>query len=146
MADVHTKEQRSRNMAAIKGRGNETTEQAMVHALRSKRITGWRRHQRKLPGTPDFVFIREKTVVFVDGCFWHGCKKCYVQPKTNSSFWKNKIEKNRSRDVRINRQLRRMGWHSIRVWEHRLKNNPNLVAESIGKRLNNYGTRYKKNS
>jgi DNA mismatch endonuclease (patch repair protein) len=111
---------RSRIMRAIKGRGNRSTELEMVALLRSGSIRGWRRHAR-LPGTPDFVFRRERLALFVDGCFWHACPRCYKRPTSNRVFWDEKAERNRVRDRAVVAELRSLGWRVIRVWEHQLK-------------------------
>ena len=66
----------------------------------------------------DLVFRRHKLIVFVDGCFWHGCPWHFKVPKTNSAWWKEKTERNRRRDLKKTRQLRRMGWTVMRIWEH----------------------------
>ena len=79
MADIWNKRKRSEVMALIRLRGNKATELRLVSIFRLHRITGWRRRQ-KLTGKPDFVFRKERVCVFVDGCFWHGCKKCYRRP------------------------------------------------------------------
>jgi DNA mismatch endonuclease (patch repair protein) len=78
---------------------------------------------------PDFVFPRLHVAVFVDGCFWHGCPKHATWPRTRAKFWKTKIEGNRVRDHQVDRQLRRLGWKVVRVWEHELKqkNRPMLL-------------------
>lgn len=106
-------------MSRIKSRGNETTEQRMVHAFRQAGITGWRRHQ-PIRGNPDFVFRPERVAVFVDGCFWHGCERCTRLPKSNVEYWKAKIGRNVARDKRNTRELREKGWRVVRVWEHAL--------------------------
>ncbi|RCV86923.1 very short patch repair endonuclease [Billgrantia montanilacus] len=66
----------------------------------------------------DIVFTRQRLVVFVDGCFWHGCPLHGTWPKNNAEFWRNKIETNRQRDSDTNRRLTTLGWHVLRVWEH----------------------------
>ena len=78
---------------------------------------------KKLPGTPDIVLRKYRTVIFVNGCFWHGHEGCkyYVLPKTNTEFWKEKIERNKERDLKERMQLRNMGWHVILLWECQLK-------------------------
>lgn len=91
MADIHTKEQRSKNMAAIKGKNNKSTEIALIKLFRINKITGWRRHIARLPGTPDFVFLKHKIAIFVDGCFWHNCPKCIVKPKQIENFGRKKF-------------------------------------------------------
>ena len=120
MADVHTKRIRSKNMAAIKSKGNKTTEKKFEYLLKNAGITGWRRNY-KIIGTPDFVFPRKKLALFIDGCFWHGCRKCYISPKSNKKFWKNKIKDNINHDKRVNRQLKDSGWKVVRIKEHALK-------------------------
>src|SRR5437879_2804676 len=97
MADVFTKLKRSQVMAAIHSRGNKATELKLASILRAAGITGWRRHQ-PLPGCPDFIFRRQRVAVFVDGCFWHGCRWHCRMPKTRIDFWKQKIARNKKRD------------------------------------------------
>lgn len=107
---------RSRTMAAIRGKGNRTTELRLAAALRFFRFRGWRRHL-PLPGRPDFAWPALKVALFVDGCFWHGCPRCYKAPKHNAAFWQEKLEGNRRRDRRVTRELRARGWQVLRVWE-----------------------------
>lgn len=118
--DWLSREQRSRNMASIRAKGNATTEKAFVRLLRTAKITGWRRHA-DLPGKPDFVFPSRRTAVFIDGCFWHGCPRCYRLPEDNRKYWKAKVLSNRRRDLRRNRELRSLEWNVLRIWEHSLK-------------------------
>ena len=120
MADVFTKAKRSEVMSRIRGRGNERTELAMVRLLRANKITCWRRHA-KLPGRPDFVFRAKRVAVFVDGCFWHGCPRCFRLPENNRMFWSRKIAANRERDKTVSAELRRAGWCVLRIWEHSLR-------------------------
>lgn len=120
MPDWLTREQRSRNMSSIRSKGNATTEGAFLELLRKARITGWRRHQN-LPGKPDFIFRDKKLAVFIDGCFWHGCPRCYRLPVDNRPYWKKKVETNRQRDRRRTRDLRSLNWQVLRFWEHSLK-------------------------
>lgn len=121
MADVFSREKRSAVMSAIRSSGNKTTELRLVRSMRLAGITGWRRGSR-LEGRPDFVFPSEKLAVFVDGCFWHGCSRCYSRPKTNQAFWDDKIRNNRARDSRVDRKLKHLGWRVLRLWEHELRN------------------------
>lgn len=120
MADIFTKGKRSAIMARIRAKGNRSTELQFLTLLRTQRITGWRRHL-PLPGRPDFAFPKLRLAVFLDGCFWHGCPAHGVQPKTNSTFWRTKIVKNRARDFAVARQLRASGWRVVRFWEHELR-------------------------
>lgn len=78
---------------------------------------------------PDFTFRRERVVVFVDGCFWHGCPKCYKRPGSNQEFWDNKIAANRKRDRLVSRELKLLGWHVVRVWQHQLVQPLRIVAK-----------------
>jgi DNA mismatch endonuclease (patch repair protein) len=107
-------------MSRIRGAGNKETELRMVRLLRANRITGWRRGW-PLYGRPDFVFPAARLAVFVDGCFWHGCPKHYTQPANNRVFWQRKLEANRARDRQVNRELKRLGWRVLRIWEHDLR-------------------------
>lgn len=120
-------------MAAVKSRGNKTTEQKLLVLLRENKITGWRRHYKKLAGTPDFAFPKRKVAVFVDGCFWHGCE-CSSIPKTNRKFWKEKINGNIKRDKLVVSLLRKKGWFPIRIKEHEFKNNkiPTNLLNRLG--------------
>jgi len=120
MADWLSREQRSRNMTSIRSKGNATTELAFLRLLRNARISGWRRHLN-LPGKPDFVFRSRRLAVFIDGCFWHGCPRCYRLPEGNRPYWKAKVLSNRRRDRRRARELRSLNWRVLRVWEHSLK-------------------------
>jgi DNA mismatch endonuclease (patch repair protein) len=92
----------------------------MIKLFREYRITGWRRHL-PLPGKPDFCFVRQKVAVFVDGCFWHGCPKCYIRPKSNQRFWDEKRHANMARDRKVCRELKSLGFRVIRLYEHQLK-------------------------
>ena len=118
---------RSEIMSRIRGRGNSSTEQRMISFFREKGISGWRRHRTILaPGgglryiRPDFIFPKERLVVLVDGCFWHGCKRCDRRPKTNTEYWLPKIRANRTRDRRATQVLESSGWRVVRIWEHAL--------------------------
>jgi len=130
MADIVSKSKRSEIMSKIRSRGNKRTELAMVKLLRANKIRGWRRHY-PIFGTPDFVFPKQRVALFVDGCFWHGCPKCFRLPTTNTVFWKRKVEANKSRDKLVNFTLRKGGWKIVRVWEHQLRRNqPWLIAKT----------------
>lgn len=112
--------ERSKIMAAIRGKSNKSTEGSLRMALVRTGIKGWTLHPR-LTGKPDFFFVRQRLALFVDGCFWHGCPKCGHIPATRSTFWRTKIERNKMRDKRNVRLLKANGIRSIRVWEHSLK-------------------------
>lgn len=130
MPDVFTKTKRSEVMSRIRGRGNKATEIALARLLRQNKITGWRRH---LPifGKPDFTFPRHRLVIFVDGCFWHGCRKHSNMPGSNQSYWKKKLARNSLRDRLVTRTLRKQGWYVLRIWEHDLQMNAMVCVLKI---------------
>lgn len=111
---------RSKNMSAIRSDGNRSTELALLALLRQHGVSGWRRRQ-PVEGRPDFVWRANRIALFVDGCFWHGCPKCYQQPSSRRSYWKSKVLTNRKRDRTNRRKLSRSGWKVVRVWEHELE-------------------------
>lgn len=119
-------------MSLIKAGGNRDTELKLISIFRAGSVRGWRRRQA-LPGKPDFVFRRERVAVFVDGCFWHGCRRHCRMPKSRLDFWRPKIARNKRRDLEVNRILRAMGWRVLRVWEHDLRQPTRVVKrfESI---------------
>jgi DNA mismatch endonuclease (patch repair protein) len=114
-------EKRTRTMRAVRGKGNKTTELCLRMALVREGLSGWVMHVKGLPGTPDFLFQKQKLAVFVDGCFWHGCRRCGHYPKTNSEYWKSKIMRNRARDRQAVVELRKCRIRVLRIWEHSLK-------------------------
>jgi DNA mismatch endonuclease, patch repair protein len=116
MVDVFNKKKRSEIMSRIRSRGNQTTEVALIRLLRRHRITGWRRGIR-IFGKPDFVFLKAKIAIFVDGCFWHGHPQKCRMPATNRTFWTKKIARNIARDKLVTRTLRKKGWTVLRIWE-----------------------------
>jgi DNA mismatch endonuclease (patch repair protein) len=135
MTDVFSKKQRSKNMAQIRSKGNKTTEAEFVRQLRSHKIIGWRRHLKGAYGSPDFLFKKSKLAVFVDGCFWHGCKKHCIMPKSNTVYWIPKIARNIARDKTVNSYYRANGWKIIRIWEHEIKKTPLKSIKKIEKAL-----------
>jgi len=135
-----SKANRSAIMSRIRGRGNKRTEIDVIRLLHKSGIKGWRRHQtirfaeNKSRGAkssdgikfksqvhPDFSFPKLKIALFIDGCFWHGCPKCYRIPKSRKKFWSAKVLRNKERDKFQTSALRRSGWRVIRIWECALK-------------------------
>ena len=119
--DVHDKETRSYNMSCIKGKNTKPEE--IVRKYLFSHGFRYRKNDKRLPGTPDIVLPKYKTVIFVNGCFWHGHEGCryFVVPKTNTEFWVNKIETNKQRDHKKINDLHALGWKVIIVWECQLK-------------------------
>jgi len=102
--------------------------------LRASRIKGWRRHL-DLPGSPDFSWRRERAALFVDGCFWHGCPRCYQTPKSNVEYWIAKIHRNKERDSEVGDALRGKGWKVVRVFECELKEDPEECLRKVSAAL-----------
>lgn len=127
MADVHSKETRSYNMSRI--RSKDTKPEMLVRKFLHKNGFRFRLHVKDLPGKPDIVLPKYKTVIFVHGCFWHGHEGCkyFVVPKTRTEWWVNKIEKNKSNDLRAEGKLLITGWHFINIWECDIKLKGNFV-------------------
>lgn len=125
MADVMTPKQRSRCMAAVKGK--DTKPEMIVRKYLFSRGMRFRVQVRKLPGNPDIVLPKYKTVILVNGCFWHGHEDCkyFRLPKSNVEFWKEKIGRNIERDRESMQALLDLGWKIIRVWECELRNKAN---------------------
>lgn len=131
MPDNHTPEQRHRNMAAVHSKATKP-ELKLRNALWLQGFR-YRVNVKRLPGTPDIVLSKYRTVIFVHGCFWHGHKGCKSAstPKSNTDFWTAKIARNQERDQDVWRQLEAKGWYVIIVWECQLKKA--VLDETISK-------------
>ena len=130
MPDIFTKEKRSQVMSRIRSQGNKETELKLASILRANRITGWRRHQALL-GHPDFTFRRQRLVIFVDGCFWHGCPKHGRKPTSNQAYWVPKLKQNKARDKLRRLALRKSGWRVLRFWSHDLRDSAAVASRVI---------------
>ncbi len=136
MADVHDKKTRSYNMSRI--RGKDTTPEMIVRKFLFSKGVRYRLHQKKLPGKPDLVLRKYNTVVFVNGCFWHGHEGCkyFVIPKTRTEWWKNKISKTVEKDKEIYHELEKMGWQVLIVWECELRGEKrNATLENLFQKI-----------
>jgi len=127
--DRISKDVRSRVMASVKARGTRL-EHRMSALLKAEGIRGHRRWAGELPGKPDFVFWRSKVALFVDSCFWHGCKRHLRAPSSNVQYWTQKLQRNRRRDAEVKRLLSEMGWTVLRVWEHEFES-PGRILQKI---------------
>ena len=119
--DSLTKEKRSWNMSRI--RSNDTTPELAVRSFLFRHGFRFRLHVKTLPGHPDIVLPKYKTVIEVRGCFWHrhpGCRQA-TTPSTNVEFWQEKFSRNIERDKKTEKQLKELGWHLIVIWECELK-------------------------
>ncbi|HRZ54434.1 MAG TPA: very short patch repair endonuclease [Candidatus Paceibacterota bacterium] len=134
MADVFSARFRSEIMSRIRSKGNRATEQRLRTLMRSRGIVGWRRNQTVF-GSPDFVFRASRLAVFVDGCFWHGCPIHCSTPVSNRAFWRRKLSANRTRDLHVNRALRKKGWRVLRIWQHDLAKRPDWCVSRIMRAL-----------
>jgi DNA mismatch endonuclease Vsr len=136
-----------RLMQNVRGRGNRTTEARFRAALISAGVRGWKLNVTTLQGSPDLLFPDEKIAVFLDGCFWHGCRQCGHVPNKNRAFWSAKINRNRERDRTNTAWLRRTGFVVIRFWEHQITGSlGDCIAEvekKLGKRRRKYILDYK---
>ncbi|MBS1597062.1 MAG: DNA mismatch endonuclease Vsr [Bacteroidetes bacterium] len=121
MADVHDKKTRSYNMSQIKGKN--TKPEILVRKFLFANGFRYRLCEKKLPGKPDIVLPKYKTIIFVHGCFWHGHSNCkyFVVPKTNTDWWLNKINTNRINDKKAMKTLENEGWKVITIWECDIK-------------------------
>ncbi|WP_281321908.1 very short patch repair endonuclease [Flavobacterium aestivum] len=121
MTDVHSKYTRSYNMSKI--RNKNTKPEILVRKFIFSKGLRFRLHDKKLPGTPDIVLPKYKTVIFVNGCFWHGHKDCkyFVIPKTRTDWWLEKINRNIEKDIENKKKLMNIDWNVITIWECELK-------------------------
>lgn len=119
--DVHDKKTRSYNMSQIKSK--DTKPEEIVRKYLFKQGFRYRKNDKRLPGKPDIVLPKYKTVIFVNGCFWHKHEGCryFVWPKSNTEFWKDKISKTVERDEKKKKELLNLGWKVKVIWECELK-------------------------
>ena len=124
-------EQRSRNMSAIKSKNTkpEIKVRKVLHSMGYR----FRLHSKDLPGSPDIVLPKYKTVIFVHGCFWHRHENCkYAStPKTRKEFWNKKFTENKKRDSEIQEKIKNLDWRSVVIWECETKNIENLRDKII---------------
>jgi len=134
MADIFSRKERSRIMGRVKGR--DTKPEIYVRSLIRKMGFRFRACQRNLPGNPDIVLQGERKVIFVNGCFWHGHKRCKrsKRPSTNKRFWNQKLDLNIKRDEKFTRKLRRDGWKVLVIWECEMRI-PEQAANKLEKFL-----------
>lgn len=130
MADNHSKEVRSINMSHIRSTNSKPEE--IVRKYLFAEGFRYRKNVKKLPGCPDIVLPKYKTVIFVNGCFWHkhDCPR-FVWPSSNQDYWRPKILRNVERDNQSRKELETLGWKVITVWECELKKN--VLNEALGK-------------
>lgn len=133
--DKVTKETRSKIMSRIRSKGNKSTEARVRAALAVSGVRGWVMHPKSVTGRPDFFFPKKRLAVFIDGCFWHGCPKCYRRPSSRQEYWDKKLERNMARDRIVNQELQSDGITVMRVWEHDVTHYLSGIIEHIRKEL-----------
>lgn len=133
MADVHDKKTRSYNMSQI--RGKNTKPEMLVRRFLHANGFRYSLHRKDLPGKPDIVLPKYKTVIFIHGCFWHGHANCkyFKIPRTRTKWWTDKIKRNKENDKKAVRGLKKGGWRVITIWSCRLKKMDNLVLNILSK-------------
>ena len=129
MVDNLSARKRSKVMSSI--RSKNTKPELAVRKIIWSKGKRYRVHDRTVFGTPDISHKGKKLAVFIDGCFWHGCKKCCNVPQTNTTFWRHKISANRKRREKVVSKLKLDGWKMMAFWEHEVKANPDQVAHKI---------------
>lgn len=135
MVDTHTKEQRRKNMQAIKSQSqleNLVTKELWKKGLR------FRKNVKNLYGKPDIAIKKYKIVIFIDSCFWHCCPIHGNRPKSNTNYWDKKLKRNIERDAEVNNHYTEKGWFIKRVWEHELKRDLNYTIEDIAAFINQH--------
>lgn len=131
MADIFDKEKRRSIMQKVKSCGNKSTEIKLIQVFKENEIKGWRRNYQ-VKGHPDFVFLKYKIAVFVDGCFWHGHDCRNIHPSDNKEYWEKKQERNFQHDLEVTKMFEKRGWTVIRIWECELKKrNINVLMKKL---------------
>ena len=120
MSDVFNKEKRSQIMRAVKSRDTKSTEKTLLSLFKETGVTGWRRTY-DVKGHPDFVFLKQRVAIFVDGCFWHGHDCRNTRPSNNAEYWQKKRAKNIRHDKEVTKNFEKRGWTVLRIWECELK-------------------------
>src|SRR5690349_21757646 len=126
MVDNLSRKKRSKVMASI--RGKNTRPELSIRKILWKKGKRYRIHDRTVFGTPDISNKSKKVAIFIDGCFWHGCQKCYKAPRTNAQYWENKIDNNKKRRGIVTKYLRSDKWIVMEFWEHQVVKEPESVT------------------
>jgi DNA mismatch endonuclease (patch repair protein) len=136
MTDVFSKDKRSFVMKKVRSKGNKSTELRLVNLFKENRVLGWRQNY-SIEGRPDFVFLKKRLAIFVDGCFWHGHDCRNTRPNDNANYWQLKRERNMRRDENVTALFESRGWKVVRIWECELrKANQATIIDKIKYNLN----------
>jgi DNA mismatch endonuclease (patch repair protein) len=136
MTDIVSKKKRSEIMSAVRSKDTKM-EIVFKKAIRQKGFK-YDKKSSKYFGKPDIVFKKYKTMIFLDSCFWHGCRKHCRMPASRKKYWRNKIERNKIRDKEVNRFYEKTGWKIIRIWEHEIKKDLNKVVLNTIHKIKNH--------
>ncbi len=140
MADIFDHKKRSEIMSSVRSKDNKSTELKLIQVFDEYGIKGWRRHYN-VKGHPDFVFLKERIAIFVDGCFWHGHDCRNTRPSDNAEYWATKLERNKKHDKEITDLFEKRGWSVIRIWECELKKkNQDVLLRKLTRLLYQNGT------
>lgn len=130
MTDTFTKQERSRIMSKIKGK--DTKPEVLFRKILFSEGLRYRKNY-PIEGKPDIVFVSKKIAIFIDGCFWHGCKKHCRMPHSNKEYWLKKIKGNIQRDKKNSKILKIKGWRVLRIWEHEIQKKPENALNKVKK-------------
>jgi len=134
MTDIVSKKKRSEIMSRVKSKDSKI--EINFRKALWKQGFRYRKNPKNYFGKPDLVFKKYKTVIFIDSCFWHGCKKHCRLPSTNKKYWIAKIKRNKKRDKEVNKYYKKIDWRIIRIWEHKLNFNK-FIKRNIYEKINN---------
>ena len=129
MTDTVSKKKRSEIMSRVRSKDSKM-EIAFRKALWNKGFR-YSKNSSKYFGKPDLILKKYKTVIFIDSCFWHGCKKHCRMPSTNQKYWIQKIKRNKQRDKEVNKYYKKLGWKIFRIWEHEIQKNFDKAISKI---------------
>lgn len=129
MVDIFSRKKRSEIMSKVRNKDSKI--EIEFRKKLWKAGFRYRKNSTKYFGKPDIVLKKFQTVIFIDSCFWHGCKKHGSMPQVRKKFWEKKLERNKQRDREVNRYYKKIGWKIIRIWEHNLKNNSEKSLNTI---------------
>lgn len=129
MADTVSKKKRSEIMSKVRSKDSKI--EVDFRKAIWKAGFRYRKNPTKYFGKPDIVLPKHRTAIFIDSCFWHGCKRHCRLPSARKKYWITKIERNKERDKEVNRHYRKIGWKVVRVWEHKILNDTQKAVEKI---------------
>ncbi|OGF49571.1 hypothetical protein A3G55_02925 [Candidatus Giovannonibacteria bacterium RIFCSPLOWO2_12_FULL_44_25] len=127
--DTVSRKKRSETMKAIKS--SDTLLEKSFRRILTKAGYKYKKNIARLAGKPDIVFPKQRVVIFLDSCFWHGCRRHCRFPNSNRVYWKNKIGRNKKRDKIVNRLYKNKEWKLLRFWEHKIKKNPEKIIAKL---------------